>query len=123
VARGNEFFYGYTYDYESYEKKNVPKITVLGCINDPDADYSFDYFWVFKHDESGRVFWGTDRGCSCPSPFEDDHFTTPDDTSFSEVTKSNLEEFVKELWAHYDGADSLQDEKREAEKLVREALA
>jgi hypothetical protein len=35
-----------------------------------DADYSFDLFVVFT-DANGDLYFGTDAGCSCPSPFED----------------------------------------------------
>ena len=31
--------------------------------------YEFDMFVIWK-DDKGRFYWGTDSGCSCPSPFE-----------------------------------------------------
>lgn len=53
-------------------------LTPLGQLDDPDADWSFDIFSVWKH-ESGKIYYGEDAGCSCPSPFEDatslDHLT------------------------------------------------
>lgn len=98
------------------------KCTVIGEIDDPNACYSFDIFMVFQHDASGRIFYGQDSGCSCPTPFENYHFNGPDKTSFTEVTRTNLEDFVKELWAHFDGEPSLQDEKRDVEAKVREVL-
>jgi hypothetical protein len=95
------------------------KVTTISEIDDPDSCYSFDYFWTFQHNASGRVFYGQDSGCSCPSPFENDTFDGPDKTSFTEVTETNLEDYVRALWAHYDGHASLQDEKRETERKVR----
>ena len=75
---------------------------------------------VFQHNPSGRVFYGSDSGCSCPSPFEDDHFAGPDDTSFEEVTKINFKDFVSSLQGHYPGTS--QDEKRDIERKVKEIL-
>jgi len=44
-------------------------LTVLGELNDPQACYSFDDLVVWLH-EDGTVYWASDSGCSCPSPFE-----------------------------------------------------
>lgn len=97
------------------------KVRTIGQINDPDADYSFDYFWVFEHIASGRLFYGRDSGCSCPSPFENDHFNGPNDTSFTEITLTNCVDVIKDLYNHYPG--SSQDEKREIESEVRTLLS
>lgn len=43
----------------------------IGELDDPNANYSFDIFAVWKHEETGTIYYGTDSGCSCPSPFED----------------------------------------------------
>lgn len=57
----------------------------IGEIDDPDACYSFDYLVVWQH-EDGRLFYGTDSGCSCPSPFEDV-------TSIDELTPITFDTF------------------------------
>lgn len=36
-----------------------------------EADYSFNLLVVWKHKDTGDLYWATDSGCSCPSPFED----------------------------------------------------
>lgn len=36
---------------------------------DPNANYDFNIFGVWIVD--GKGYWGTDSGCSCPSPWED----------------------------------------------------
>lgn len=41
----------------------------------PNLSYEFDIFAVWKH-KDGRLFYGSDSGCSCPSPFE--NFTSLD---------------------------------------------
>lgn len=41
-----------------------------------EADYSFDLTRVYRHTETGELFYAEDSGCSCPSPFEE---TTEED--------------------------------------------
>jgi len=37
---------------------------------DANICYEFNTHVLFKH-KDGRLFYGADRGCSCPTPFED----------------------------------------------------
>lgn len=120
--QGDRLHYQSEYGERHYDEENDIKTTTLAEIYDPNACYSFDTFWIFKHDESGRIFYGSDSGCSCPSPFENEHFNSPDDTSFQEVTKINFETFCHELWAHCGDDARLTDEKHAAERIVKEAL-
>lgn len=77
--------------YYSPEKSGLRPI---GQLNDPDADYSFDMLVVWQH-EDGRVLYGSDSGCSCPSPFEDQ---TVDD--LTEVTRSSWGAFQQSVDLH-----------------------
>lgn len=70
-------------------------LTLLGIIDDPAADYSFDMIGVWQT-EDGRVFYAQDAGCSCPSPFEDSMF----DTDFIEVTAYNWNDFQAAVDGH-----------------------
>lgn len=36
-----------------------------------EPDYSFDILMVWKHIKTGVLYWDSDSGCSCPTPFED----------------------------------------------------
>ena len=36
-----------------------------------EASYDFDMVVVFRHEETGALYWAADSGCSCPAPFED----------------------------------------------------
>jgi hypothetical protein len=113
---GNAIHYGY---------ETVPddlKVKTIDTIADPAASYSFDDFWVFQHINSGRIFYGSDSGCSCPTPFENENWGGPDDTTFTEVTRTNFDDFVRELWAHCNEHKELQDQKREVERKVRTIL-
>lgn len=45
-------------------------LEVVGSLNDPDAYYSYSLLVVWRNVETGQLYWATDAGCSCPSPFE-----------------------------------------------------
>lgn len=45
-------------------------LKAIACFDDPEASYSFDMFCIWQRKSDGALFYGTDSGCSCPSPFE-----------------------------------------------------
>lgn len=57
---------------------------------DVGEPYSFDMIVVWRH-KDGTIYWNTDSGCSCPSPFEwvDDisHLETLDPNDYSSVRR------------------------------------
>lgn len=78
---------------------NTPEnfdLTVLGGLGDPEASYSFNYLMVWEH-KDGRIFYASDSGCSCPSPFED--YTKLEDLG-DPVTDDNFQEFQDAVMAH-----------------------
>ena len=80
-------------------------LTFVGSLDDPWASYSFYDLCVWSH-EDGRVFWATDSGCSCPSPFED--FKSLDD--LTEVTNDSWDEFQKAVEGHCASEDRWDDD-------------
>jgi hypothetical protein len=50
-------------------------LEVLTQVDLSEPDYSFDYLVVWRNLESGKLFYATDSGCSCPSPFEEHGIT------------------------------------------------
>lgn len=54
--------------YYSPEKFNLEKV-VEGDRS--DGCYQFDLLVVWRDTKTGELYYGTDSGCSCPSPFED----------------------------------------------------
>ena len=44
-------------------------LTIVTEGVDPSADYSFDMFVVWT--DGKRLFYDTDSGCSCPTPFDE----------------------------------------------------
>lgn len=45
-------------------------LEVVGSIQE-EPDYDFHILSVWRHTETGVMYWATDSGCSCPTPFED----------------------------------------------------
>ena len=70
-------------------------LTVVGELNDPWASYDFNDLVVWKHEEGG-VYWATDSGCSCPTPFET--YNSLDD--LHEVTAASWSEFQQAVEGH-----------------------
>lgn len=57
-------------DPDVYSQPEQFGLTLLREIDLYERCYSFDLVVVWWH-EDGTIYWGTDSGCSCPSPFED----------------------------------------------------
>ena len=58
------------YDDDVYYQPEKFGLTPILEINLEDEPYQFHIFAMWRH-EDGTVYWATDSGCSCPSPFED----------------------------------------------------
>lgn len=58
-------------------------LTVVGTYEHSDEPYEFHTTCVWK-DGNGKFYYGTDRGCSCPDPFED--FTMSDVVEFKNIS-------------------------------------
>lgn len=52
-------------------------LEVVGQVEWSEPCYSFDLSVVWYHPEQDIFYFGSDSGCSCPSPFED--FSSLDD--------------------------------------------
>jgi hypothetical protein len=80
------------------------------------GSHEFDLMRVFKSKETGRLFYGADSGCSCPSPFErvsslaDLTPITDSPDSWASFVRA-AEEFPgpKENWGNQIGAKEIQD--------------
>lgn len=70
-------------------------LTIIGSLYDPEACYSFNDLIVWEH-EDGRIFYASDSGCSCPSPFED--YTSLDDLEL--VTLDSWDQFANDVATH-----------------------
>lgn len=73
-------------------------------IDRSDQSYCFDSLRVVKS-EDGRYFYGTDSGCSCPSPFENFHR----ESDWTPLTKhpDSLSSFKASVGSWADGSSYL----------------
>jgi len=84
------------YDFNIYynpEKCGLETVATL----DEDLSYEFNTLLVVKDKYSGKLFFASDAGCSCPTPFEDYYFKGADNNNLEELTKSNLENFERQV--------------------------
>jgi len=81
---------GYYNDvYSSPEKYGLEPV---GELNEDDLSYEFHMLNVWQHKETGVIYWQSDSGYSCPSPYE--NYLSLD--ALNEIkNKHDLEEFVK----------------------------
>lgn len=91
-------------------------LKVLGELEQSEPDYSFDTLCVWRRDSDGALFYATDRGCSCPSPFED--FETIE--SLTPIKDAATFEREMDEWAGKDPYDP--QGKADLARKVREAL-
>lgn len=88
-----------------------PDLVRIAELDEP-LDYAFHYLTAWCHTPTGRVLWGEDSGCSCPSPWENDHVRFNGetfDTSLTELTPASLPTFE----ARADGFPAAIGERRE----------
>ena len=87
--------YGYDEDGE-YDKRSEKEFELVGELDEPDMSYEFHTFGVFRHIPTGRMWWATTSGCSCPSPYEEYFMNTETlESNMNEITPQNQEGFEK----------------------------
>ncbi|WP_329168319.1 hypothetical protein OG709_29940 [Streptomyces sp. NBC_01267] len=92
--------------YCSPEKFGLTSVGELSA----DLYYEFSVLAVWQRAEDGVLFWATDSGCSCPSPFEN-HGSVNDLQRIDDVTA-----FVREVRSWATGEEIQRDD---VERLVR----
>lgn len=58
------------YNWDGNEDNVPAEFELVDEIEWSDGNYQFDTTGVFKELATGKLFYGTDSGCSCPSPWE-----------------------------------------------------
>lgn len=84
-----------SYYNDVYSSPEQHDLEIVGVLDDPYACYDFNMLVVWLH-VSGKVYWGTDSGCSCPAPFEG--YGTIED--LDELSHGRWMEFQKEVEEH-----------------------
>lgn len=110
------------WDMNVYYNPEKHGLTPLGEVDTADS-YEFAKLVVWRRDEDGVMFWATDSGCSCPSPFEDadsvDDLTRIDDVSkFSREARTWLRE---QYDVRADDRDALERIIRQVQRRMRKA--
>ena len=80
----------------SYYEKCPETLEQVGGLDEPDLSYEFHVLGVWRYKPTGDLYWTTDSGCSCPSPFEDDYFYGPEDTSL-DCSKEDLRKAIADF--------------------------
>lgn len=77
-----------------------PDLVQVDSLDQPDLSYEFHLLGAWMHQPTGRVLWGEDSGCSCPSPWENEHVQFDGetlDTSLTELTPMSLAAFETQV--------------------------
>lgn len=77
-----------------YYNPEAFNLEIMGDV-DVAGSYEFDILVVFKDIETNKLYYDTDSGCSCPTPFEDHR-----KEDLTEITRGNLKEFEAICFAH-----------------------
>jgi hypothetical protein len=81
--------------YYSPEKYNL---VIVGTLDEENLSYEFNMLCVWHHTPTGRVYYGQDSGCSCPSPFEGYYSTNGDPGA------TGLDQVTDETWIAFKSA-------------------
>lgn len=71
-------------------------LTTIGEVNWDDESYQFDLTAAWRNAE-GVLYWASDSGCSCPSPFEDTTTLEQLETGTVEQLEAYLAERLTEV--------------------------
>lgn len=114
------------YDMNVYYNPEKSGLKILGEIDTADS-YEFTKLVVWERIEDGVLFWGTDSGCSCPSPFEDtdsvEHLDRIDNASrFASDARTWLRESSYPA-VSADDRDAMERLIRQVQRRMRKAVA
>ena len=73
------------FDYNPYYNPEKLDLEIL-CTLDEAISYEFNMLVVWRHLPTGKLYWATDSGCSCPTPFEN-HCSLDSLNSLGNVTE------------------------------------
>ena len=106
--------------YDTNDRPNDAGLVSFGVLDEDGLSYEYNTLLVVKHEPTGRLFYATDAGCSCPTPFEDYHFYGPDHTNMTEIKAGDsFTSFQREV----EGFPATHEERENLLTLVKSALA
>jgi hypothetical protein len=62
----------------------IDGLEIFGTVEDEEMCCEFDMFVIWQ-DKTGQLYYASDSGCSCPSPFED--YNDVSDLSYGTVAQ------------------------------------
>lgn len=91
-------------------------LNYVDSIDDADS-YEFHTLQVVQCANTGRLFYGIDSGCSCPTPFED--FTSEAD--WTPISLESYNAFVRDVETWRVGRDEKDKLLSKVQRLLRAA--
>lgn len=82
-------------------------LETVGQVDWSDEPYQFDMTVVWRRVADGQLFYASDSGCSCPSPFEDTGVDDLTAASMFEISTYLIETGKKQT--NYYGDDDISD--------------
>ena len=68
----------------------IPGFEVLQEIEEGGLSYEFHILALWRETATGALFFGTDSGCSCPSPWE-----STSESDLTPITRETFDEFER----------------------------
>lgn len=95
-------------------------LEVFGTIDAAPGSYEFDYLVVWREKATGQLWWASDSGCSCPTPFEDFSFPNRGDHVLRKVnTARGFSRTVADFLGEWEYRREATGATAQAEALVR----
>jgi hypothetical protein len=86
-----------------YYQPEAFEAEVIGSVEWTDESYSFDTTLILRGND-GKLYWGDDSGCSCPSPFENFYVLSDFETGTFMELSDHLQERLSGNYACVDAA-------------------
>ena len=84
-----------------------------------DLSYAFNILLVLRHKKTNRIYYVSDSGCSCPTPFEDYKFNSPEDHNLNEIFEHELQSFENVV----NDFPASMDERQDMISMVKDLLS
>ena len=68
-------------------------LVLVETLDEAGLSYEYNTLIVLQHTASKRLFWASDSGCSCPTPFENYHFSSSESGINTDLTEINLSSY------------------------------
>lgn len=84
------------FEHNPYYSPDLCGLSILYEINTGES-YEYDMLVIWKKNDDGTIWWDTDSGCSCPSPFDN----ADNGHDLTQITSDTMWNFEQALENHY----------------------